>query len=56
MARAACRKDARHSLLIGTTSKVVELTTPEHEKIAATLSLPSAEVSNVCSVTSKCFL
>ena len=56
MARTACRKDAQHSLLIGTTSRVVELTTSEHEKIAATLSLAPAEVSNVCSVTNKCFL
>ena len=34
-ARVACRKDARHSLLIGTTSRVVELSNSDHEKIAS---------------------
>ena len=56
MARVACNRDARHSLLIRTTNRVVELTDSNHEKIAASLSLMQAEVSSVCSVTKKCFV
>ena len=56
MPRTTCHKDARHSLLIGTTSKVVELTNSENGKLAATLSLAQAEVSTVCSVPRKCFV
>lgn len=55
-ARVACHKDARHSLLIGTTSRVVELTNSDHEKIASSLLLTQAEVSSVCPVTKKCFV
>ena len=55
-ARVACHKDSRHSLLIGTTSRVVELTNSDHEKIASSLSLTQAEVSSVCPVTKKCFV
>lgn len=55
-ARVACHKDARHSLLIGTTSRVVELTNSDHEKIASSLPLTQAEVLSVCPVTKKCFV
>ena len=55
-ARVACHKDARHSLLIGTTSRVVELINSDHEKIASSLSLTQADVSSVCPVTKKCFV
>lgn len=55
-ARVACRKDARHSLLIGTTSRVVELSNSDHEKIASCLSLTQNEVSRVCPITKKCFV
>lgn len=55
-ARVACHKDARHSLLIGTTSRVVELTNSDHEKIASSLPLTQAEVSSACPVTKKCFV
>lgn len=55
-ARVACRKDARLSLLIGTTSRVVELSNSDHEKIASCLSLTQNEVSRVCPITKKCFV
>ncbi|KAM7430257.1 hypothetical protein ABFA07_018999 [Porites harrisoni] len=55
-ARVACRKDARHSLLIGTTNRVVELSNSDHEKIASCLSLTQNEVSRVCPITKKCFV
>ena len=52
----ACHKDAPHSLLIWTTSRVVEFTNSKHEMIASSLSLTQAEVSSVCAVTKKCFV
>jgi len=55
-ARVACHKDARLSLLIGTTSRVVELINSDHEKIASFLSLTQADVSSVCPVNKKCFV
>ena len=55
-ARVACHKDARHSLFIGTTSRVVELINSDHKKIASSLSLTQADVSSVCPVTKKCFV
>ena len=42
-------------LLIGTTSRVVELINSDHEKIASSLSLTQAEVSSVCPVTKEMF-
>lgn len=56
MARVKCSRENSDSLLIGTKNRVLELSNDHHEKISAALSLCQAEVSSVCSVTSKCFL
>ena len=39
MARAICRKDGQHSLLLGSSKRVCQFTRDNHMKIAAALSL-----------------
>lgn len=55
-ARVAYHKNGHHSFLIGTTSRVVELTNSDHEKITSSLSLTQPEVLSVCPITKKCFV
>ena len=56
MARAICRKDGQHSLLLGSSKRVCQLTRDDHIKIAAALSLSPTEISAVPTITKKCFL
>ena len=56
MARAICRKDGQHSLLLGSSKRVCQLTRDDHIKIAAVLSLSPTEISAVPTITKKCFL
>ena len=55
-ARLMCRKEGRHSLLLGSTKGVLQLTSENHIKIATALSLPPTEISTVSTNTKKCFL
>ena len=56
MARAICREDGQHSLLLGSSKRVCQLTRDDHIKIAAALSLSPTEISAVPTITKKCFL
>ena len=55
-ARVICCKEGRHSLLLGSTKGVLQLTSENHIKIATALSLPPTELSAVSTNTKECFL
>lgn len=55
-ARAICQKENFHSLLLGSSRRVSQLTNGDQVKIAAALSLSPTEISTVSTNTKKCFV
>lgn len=56
IARMSCLRGDRNSLLVGTKERFLELTTSDHEKISASLSICQTNVSWVCTVSMRCFV